>query len=572
MLTKLTVRNFKKFEEIVIELGEAVVLIGPNNSGKTSALQALSLWELGLRKWNEKKGGKEATAKRPGVVINRRDLFAVAVLDSNHLWKDLHVRDVTRVGGAAKSTRNIRIEIIVEGVSKGKSWSCGLEFDFANRETFHCRPLRVADEKDPQRMPVPAEADEVRVAFLPPMSGLVDREFMKLPGELGFLIGQGRTAEVLRNLCWQAFQAKQWAGLTEKMKRFFGIQLQIPDYIPERSEIQVQYKDPSGVMLDISSSGRGVQQTLLLLAYLAMNPGSVLLLDEPDAHLEILRQRQIYRVLTETAREQGSQIVAASHSEVVLNEAAGRDIVVAFVGKPHRIDNRGSQVLKSLKDIGFEEYYQAEHRGWVLYLEGSTDLFILQSLARKLGHPAVEALDAPFVHYIENQPNRAVSHFSGLQEAKLDLRGLVLCDRLEREFPPAPDTLTMRMWKRREIENYVCSFASLLAYARRSAERRSLGPLFAEDLVRTDEQIMRECVQLLVPPVAIDDAHDRWWINTKASTDFLDRLFELYYERLALPNLMRKTNYHILAEYVERDEIDEEVPSVLDEVFRVSQG
>ena len=143
-----------------------------------------------------------------------------------------------------------------------------------------------------------------------------------------------------------------------------------------------------GVSLDLSSSGRGLQQTLLILAYMYANPGAVLLLDEPDAHLEILRQRQIYRLITEAAAESNSQIIAASHSEVLLNEAAGKDTVVAFVGKPHRIDDRGSQVLKALRAIGFEDYYLAEQVGWVLYLEGSTDLAILQAFARRLGHEA----------------------------------------------------------------------------------------------------------------------------------------------------------------------------------------
>ena len=94
-----------------------------------------------------------------------------------------------------------------------------------------------------------------------------------------------------------------------------------------------------GVKLDLSSAGRGLQQTLLLLAYMYANPGAVLLLDEPDAHLEILRQRQIYRLLIDVASESNSQIIAASHSEVLLNEAAGRDVVIAFVGPPHRIDH-----------------------------------------------------------------------------------------------------------------------------------------------------------------------------------------------------------------------------------------
>ena len=77
MLTHLIVRNFKRFDEIEIELGNPVVLIGPNNSGKTTALQALALWEIGLRRWNEKRSGKQAPEKRPGVTISRRDLIAI---------------------------------------------------------------------------------------------------------------------------------------------------------------------------------------------------------------------------------------------------------------------------------------------------------------------------------------------------------------------------------------------------------------------------------------------------------------------------------------------------------------
>ena len=140
--------------------------------------------------------------------------------------------------------------------------------------------------------------------------------------------------------------------MTGHIKTLFGVTLQPPQYIKERGEITMAYKEPNGIQLDLSSSGRGLQQTLLLLAHLYANPWTILLLDEPDAHLEVLRQRQTYRVITDIAEKKGSQIIAASHSEVVLNEAADRDIVIAFVGKPHRIDDRGSQVLKSLKEMG----------------------------------------------------------------------------------------------------------------------------------------------------------------------------------------------------------------------------
>jgi len=169
--------------------------------------------------------------------------------------------------------------------------------------------------------------------------------------------------------------------------------------------------------LDLTSSGRGLQQTLLMLAYVAANPGATILLDEPDAHLEILRQRQIYSVITELAVKQRTQVIAASHSEVLLNEAAGKDLVVAFVGKPHRIYSRSnsSQVHKALSQIGFDQYHQAEMTGWVLYLEGSTDLAILQAFAERLGHTgAVNALQRPFVHYVGTSQRKPRSISSDL--------------------------------------------------------------------------------------------------------------------------------------------------------------
>ena len=211
MLTKLTIRNFKRFGEVEIELGSPVVFIGPNNSGKTSAMQALALWDIGLKRWNEKRSGKTATEKRPGVTINRRDLVSIPIPEANLLWRDLRVRDVRKVDGKQRTT-NIRIDIIVEGVSRDQHWTCGLEFDYANDESFHCRPLRLSDDKVPDRMPVPVQAGCTHIAFLPPMLGLAAAETRLDEGAVNLRIGEGRTVEVLRNLCFQVYQAQreQW--------------------------------------------------------------------------------------------------------------------------------------------------------------------------------------------------------------------------------------------------------------------------------------------------------------------------------------------------------------------------
>ena len=361
MLTNLTVKNFKRLGAVTIELASPVVFIGPNNSGKTSAMQALALWDIGVKRWNERRRGERTPERRPGVTVNRRDLVAIPVPSARLLWRDLQVRNVFRENGEQR-TKNVLIGIVVEGVTNDKKWTCGLEFDYANEESFYCRPLLTEEN---ERMPVPDEAGTVQIAFLPPMSGLAGTETRLDAGAVNVRVGEGRTAEVLRNLCYRIEQENQdlWRNLVDRIEELFRVKLDVPRYVAERGEIVMSYRE-RGVTLDLSSSGRGLQQTLLILAYMHANPGAVLLLDEPDAHLEILRQRQIYQLIADTASENHNQIIAASHSEVLLTEAAGRDMVIAFVGSPHRIDERGSQGRKSLEDIGFDQYYQAEQAGW----------------------------------------------------------------------------------------------------------------------------------------------------------------------------------------------------------------
>ncbi|MCS6773913.1 MAG: AAA family ATPase [Anaerolineae bacterium] len=463
MLTKLTLRNFKLFDEVEIELGSRVIFVGPNNSGKTSALQAIALWDVGVKRWLEKRGNGSVPAERAGVTISRQDLIAIPAPAASLLWRDLHTREAERIEGKQR-TRNVRVEIDVEGVNE-RTWRCAMEFDYANEESIYCRSKLGDDQK---RLPVPEHLRTLQVAYLPPMSGLAAREDRLEMGSIRVRLGEGRTAEVLRNLCWQVLQRsggeQEWSKICDSLQRLFGSRLNRPVYIVERGEITLSYRNRSGVELDITASGRGEQQTLLLLAHMAVNPGAVLLLDEPDAHLEILRQRQIYDVISEQAERTGSQIIAASHSEVLLNEAAQKDIVIAFIGKPHRIDNRGDQVLKALRDVGFEDDYLAEEVGWVLYLEGATDLDILRAFARSLEHPAQTHLERPFVRYVGNQPKRVREHFYALREAKPDLVGIAIFDRLNRDLEQRPE-LQQLMWSRREIENYLCHREALLAFA-----------------------------------------------------------------------------------------------------------
>ncbi len=575
MITKFTITNFKRLASAELELGNAAIFIGPNNSGKTTALQALALWDIGWRRWSEKREKsdkdvvslKQPPAERVGVTINRRDLYSIPMPSARLLWNDLRTQ-ANIVIDKKQSTQKVYITLKAEGVHDDKPWFCTLEFYYANEESFYCR-LKESSEAGR----IPAGVKRHAVVYLPPMSGLAEREHRKEPGEISVLIGEGQTAQVLRNLCWQLYQQqdkRDWEKLIGFLKDLFGITLQSPIYVTERSELSLTYKEFSGVELDLSSSGRGCQQVLLLMSFLLANPRSVLLLDEPDAHLEILRQRDVYNILTEVAFSNGSQIIAASHSEVVLQEAAERDVVMAFVGKPHRIDTRTrrSQVKKALESIRMSDYYLAEQKGWMLYLEGSTDLAVLRRLAERLDHPAKAILhgSVPVMYLGSNIPNEARLHFQALREAKPDLVGFALFDKLDKELHVGSQ-LTERMWLQREIENYLVTPESLKAFVQ-------LG-LRSDDLIEQAEgvnrlEVLNACMDEIVNALRLTNKPDPWGSDIKVTDEFLDPLFKLYYERLGIPQQTFKRDYHGLADVVPVAGLPSEVASVLDDLLSVA--
>ena len=247
--------------------------------------------------------------------------------------------------------------------------------------------------------------------------------------------------------------------------------------------------------------------------------------------------------------------------------AADRDVVIAFLGTPHRIDGRGSQLLKSLRTLGFEQYYQAQQQGWVLYLEGATDLAILRAFAEKLSHEVMSVLERPYVHYVGNQPTEARKHFYGLREAKPDLVGFCLFDRISDQLQTPPELIEYA-WQRREIENYIISSRQVLIDWVSAGSEEQIGDLLFSPLWVS---IMEERITEIENARATLRQESPWSPDIKVTDDFLDGLFETFFEKLEMPNLMQKTNYHTLVQYVPVDQIDPEVTQVLDSILEVAE-
>jgi ABC-type branched-subunit amino acid transport system ATPase component len=529
MLTKFTIKNFKKLEYAELELDRSVVFVGPNNSGKTSALQAISLWELGLRKWAEQINKQAITT------INRYDIYAAPVPSVRQLWKDLNVE-------------NNVIEIFAAGFGGGKSWRIGFQFIYANPESINCR---ITSEID-ALLDIFQNGLLEQVGFLPPLSGLAAVEDKLSIGSIRARIGEGRTADVLRNLCWLVYEQNRWQELAQLIQDLFQVDIDPPEFNELTGRLTVTYREKNQKKsMDLANTGRGFQQILLIFSYVFFKKNTILLIDEPDAHLEILRQKEIYNRLSALVRSQQSQLIIATHSEAILNEAAGTDKIIAFLGTPHIVNSK-RQIVKALTTIGFDQYLLAAQKKRIIYLEGSTDFLMLKAWAKVLNHPLLSYLtDNPFVKYVANNPLDARNHFYGLKEAIPDLKGVALYDRLVQKLQSTD--LQEIMWQRREIENYL----PIPSVVERYLEKQG-----------GDLSLIRELMSDYMPPIVKKDKKESWWFDTKMSDDFLDKIFRQYFQRLKQPvSLMSKSNYYELALLSEPNELDGEVTEKLDALF-----
>ena len=465
LLHYIEIENFKLYgDRQHIALEHPAVLIGPNNCGKTSVLQAIALWSIGLRTWRMESENSKAE-KRKGKALNRLSILSVPVPKTRHFWHNL-------------KAGNKPLQITVAVDVKGQPAPVTMIFrHHPSDELVHCEP---APDTLANKEAFEAAA-RLDVSLLYPMSGISADEAVILPKRIEFLMGRGSTAEVLRNICLQVFEKtpEDWQDISGLMQRLFHVQLGTPKG-NEKGGVDLAYvQEGTTGEMDLGLSGRGFQQMLLIFAHLHLHKGSVLLIDEPDAHLEILRQQQVFVLLRDIAHKNGCQVVIVTHSEILLREALDTNLSLILHGRVENLAEK-EDIRASLKHFGAEHYVRARETGHVLYVEGGTDVDMLRAFARKLKHPVAGLLEDGGklnVYYLEDnfpEPERspeaelqrveggyglsADMHFGALKRMLPDLRGLSIQDNDGKgRTEGAQGGLSKLVWKRYEAENYFIS-------------------------------------------------------------------------------------------------------------------
>ena len=545
-INKVVVRRFKRFGETTFELGDNVVLAGPNNSGKTTLLQAIATWSLALGRWLELERPNQY-AKKNGhyakVPITRQTFYSVPLRAFPLLWTD------------GKHKPGIEIELTCDGVS------IALEILCDSIEQIYVRPLRKVDPswlRDSTKHPKPV--------FVPPMSGISIEEPVYQPPKINQLLGQGKTGDVLRNLLLEvSYDSDKWGQLADDIKKMFGYRLLRPN--ADGASIIVDYLDGNeDAQFDIASAGSGFLQVLMLMAFVKARPGCILLLDEPDAHLHLILQDTIYGILRDAARKSNSQLIIATHSEVVINAVDPRELC-AIVGAPTKLvnPNQKETLLDSLK-IPNVDILLALEKKCILYLEGHTDLELLRAWAVNLQHPAMQFLQNPywretvFEARLQGRGMKSNEHFAALLLATDEMRGVQIDDRDGNRDRPSRQLsedgkLLKLCWARYEIENYLIHPAAL---ARLVQQKMPDSPLADVDAMREE---MREHLPGAIVSNPLED-HETL-LDTKMRKSTLPAIFD----KAGLTDFPY-TRYSEIAEVMQPDEIHPEIIEKLDEIAK----
>ena len=128
----------------------------------------------------------------------------------------------------------------------------------------------------------------------------------------------------MRNLIYQVSKDDQcWDALQDRIKRYFDCELLVPS---PSDVISVFYRDcHRRVQYELNNAGSGFLQILAIYAATLFWGSSVILIDEPDAHLHPRRQQELLPDLRRTFPD--AQLICSTHSPQVLTTVNPRQIV-----------------------------------------------------------------------------------------------------------------------------------------------------------------------------------------------------------------------------------------------------
>ncbi len=464
MISKVILRNFKRIDEEEFILTDFDLLVGSNNSGKSTLLQAIAIWQYCVDQFKRTKRKGSS-----GIQIVLPEFTALPLPEFNLLWKDKTERkNIKKEGGGNKPELIlIYISIFWKTIKEEKEveQSLTVQLRYLSPLSIYAIPQRGFEEFKKLIL----EKDFPQIVYVPPFSGLEPIEKWLDDGNVKQNVGKGQPGSVLRNLLYRVIDVKDddntiipseknenWNEIQNRISNWFGVKLNPPEYEKGQStQITMNYS-VAKKEFDIISAGSGFHQILTLMAFFYGYQGiTTILFDEPDAHLHVNLQKQI---LSYFKQKKQIQFLIATHSEEFIRGVEVNSIISILSGKPKRIQS-SEEIVRAMSIVDNIDVIKTKQSPYILYVEGEDDERILTGWAEILGQ--IEVLRQFHIYKMggtskKDMNNRQDEHFKALKQINPEVKRVVLFDYdSEDSYHPPKDNKVIKEWKRKNIENYL---------------------------------------------------------------------------------------------------------------------
>jgi ABC-type multidrug transport system ATPase subunit len=299
-LKSIRIQRFKRISDAPLDLEDVNVLVGGNNSGKSTIIQGLH-FAVGLLQTIALSGDwgiSGSTSLNPIQLIYSpsEDVYALApngkLLEPQEKAINFELTLTTgkSCSVSVRKGRNRNILVAVKNLPVAKSIS-SLEKPFS--------------------------------VFSPGLAGISKRENYVSDGVLFRTLARGDANLVLRNILYRLKQQPSWPQFLTDLRDVFpklDIKIKFEEGTSEFIEVSLRTAD-EWVPLEIA--GTGVLQATQILSYIHRFTPSIIVLDEPDSHLHPNNQRLLCSLLRKVAEERGTQVLLTTHSRHVVDALSG---------------------------------------------------------------------------------------------------------------------------------------------------------------------------------------------------------------------------------------------------------
>jgi hypothetical protein len=409
------VKRFKRLEDFELILDNTTVLIGANNAGKSSALQALH-FAVAIAQ----------TARLVGQGVQwGADKFALSFNPTQSLYSP--VADVLSLayGGslAESSSQQIEIEIVLNDDSK-----CLLTVKRGRNRNIQ---VSLTGRQVGERL---MDLNRPFTVYAPGLAGIAKDERYMSPGVVRRVVARGDANLVLRNVLLMMRDEENWeleigldrgpdgpwTNFQRDMETLFpGLSIDIQFDHHQDETINVYFTQNQGPKLPIDAAGTSILQASQILAYISLFRPQVLILDEPDSHLHPNNQRALCDLVTQLAETRGFRALLSTHSRHVLDSLKNRAKIV-WVNQGKKIDYDVISTPGMLMELGALDSVDYFVNGRL------TCLFATEDSARESIHALNSLLEANGFRMPEVDI-RAYSGCSKIDSARVLRR--FLCDK-----------------------------------------------------------------------------------------------------------------------------------------------